>query len=151
MRSFSDSSVARVFSNYPREVREKLLKLRALIFSTAKRTAGVGRLEETLKWGQPSYLTTETNSGSTIRIDALRSTPGGYAIYFHCQTKLIETFKQKFGKKFLYEGNRALLFSATDLPPEIDLGECIASALTYHLKQKQKRVPIGRLINKIRG
>ena len=151
MRSFSDSSVARVFSDYQPEVREKLLELRALIFSTAKRTAGVGPLEETLKWGQPSYLTTETNSGSTIRIDALRSTPGGYAIYFHCQTNLIETFKQKFGKKFRYEGNRALLFSVSDLLPETELGECIALALTYHLKKKENRIPIGRLINKIRG
>ena len=148
MKSFSNPAVARVFSDYQPAVRTKLLKLRELIFSTAKRTPGVGALGESLKWGQPSYLTAETKSGSTIRLDALRSKPGGYALYFHCQTDLVENFRQKFGSKFRYEGNRALLFSASDQLPEAELIECIAAALTYHLKKKGKRTPIGELINK---
>lgn len=146
MRSFADPAVARIFASYPAPVRAKLRKLRELIFSTAKRTPGVGALEETLKWGQPSYLTTETKSGSTIRLDAIKSTPGNYALYFHCQTTLVETFKEKFGPTFRYEGNRALIFSASDKMPETELRECIALALTYHSKKKGDRIPIGLLI-----
>ena len=148
MKPFSNPAVARVFSTYPAAVRTKLLKLRELIFSTAKRTPGVGVLEESLKWSQPSYLTPETKSGSTIRLDALRSNPGGYALYFHCQTDLVENFRQKFGEKFRYEGNRALLFSVSEPPAEAALGECIAAALTYHLAKQGKRTPIGELINR---
>lgn len=143
MKSFADPKVSRVFSAYPAPVRKKLTELRELIFSTAKRTPGVGALEETLKWGQPSYLTTETKSGSTIRLDAIPAKPGDYALYFHCQTTLVETFKAKFGPLFRYEGNRALIFSATDKIPEIELRECIALALTYHSKKQHIRIPIG--------
>ena len=151
MKSFANPSVAGVFANYPTDVRRKLSALRDLIFATAKRTPGVGAVEETLKWGQPSYLTTETKSGSTIRLDAIPGVPDCYAIYFHCQTTLVETFKEKFGTKFRYEGNRALIFATDDKVPETELGECIALALTYHLKKQGPRVPIGLLINKIRG
>ena len=143
MKLFADPAVARIFSAYPAPVRRKLTKLRELIFSTAKRTPGVGALEETLKWGQPSYLTTETKSGSTIRIDAIPAIPGSYALYFHCQTTLVETFKEKFGPTFRYEGNRALIFSASDKIPETELRECIGLAVTYHTKKKGERIPIG--------
>jgi len=146
MKPFADPSVARVFSSYPASVCRKLSHLRELIFSTAKRTPGVGALKETLKWGQPSYITTETKSGSTIRTDAIHSSPESYAIYFHCQTTLVETFRKRFGSKFRYEGNRALIFSASDEIPEAELSECISLALTYHLKKKGPRVPIGLLI-----
>src|ERR1700758_5615038 len=80
-----------LFNRYPAPVKAKLLALRRLIFDTAKATKGVGTLQETLKWGQPSYLTPETKSGSTIRIDQVKAKAGQVAIYFHCQTNLGET------------------------------------------------------------
>ena len=46
-----------VFDTYPDEQRWPLLEIRALIFSVAGATDGVGPLVETLKWGQPRYLT----------------------------------------------------------------------------------------------
>ena len=83
-----DAAVTAVFDACPKPVKSKLLALRRLIFATAKSTAGVGALEEALKWGQASYLTSETRSGSTIRIDRVKSAANQYAIYFHCQTDL---------------------------------------------------------------
>ena len=56
-RAFADKDVEAVFSGYPETLRRRLMALRALIFETAQSTEGVGALEETLKWGQPSYLT----------------------------------------------------------------------------------------------
>lgn len=76
----SSPKVAAAFSSYPTRVRTKLLALRRLILDTAKRTNGVGPLEETLKWGQVSYLTTDSKSGSTIRIDQVRSEPARYGM-----------------------------------------------------------------------
>ena len=86
--------VAAVFKSYPKNMREKLMFLRQLIFETAAATDGVGELEETLKWGEPSYLTPKTKSGSTVRIDWKKSQEGQYAIYFKCTTNLVETFAQ---------------------------------------------------------
>jgi Domain of unknown function (DU1801) len=117
MRGFTNPAVARVFSDYPPGVRRRLLRLRALIFATTERRADIGPLEETLRWGQPSYVTSETRSGSTIRLDAIRATPGSCAIYFHCQTTLVHTFRKKFGPVFRYEGNRAFIFAPSDRLP----------------------------------
>src|ERR1700688_3583963 len=93
---FSDPAVDAVFNAYPKPIKARLLALRRRIFDTAKATKGVGALQETLKWGQPSYLTTETKSGSTIRIDRVKSAPDQYAVYFHCQTDLVETFRELY-------------------------------------------------------
>ena len=130
------SAVEAVFDAYPKPVRTKLLALRRLIFDTAKTTKGVGALEETLKWGQPSYLTAETKSGSTIRIDQVKPVPGQYAVYFHCQTHLVETFRELY-PELRYEGNRAILLGAEDKVPEAELRHCVALALTYHLGKRK--------------
>ncbi|HEX7924620.1 MAG TPA: DUF1801 domain-containing protein, partial [Bradyrhizobium sp.] len=119
----------------------KLLALRRLIFDTAKATKGVGALEETLKWGQPSYLTPETGSGSTVRIDQVKSSdqvkPAAdqVAIYFHCQTNLVETFRELY-PELSYSGNRAILLDVAGRLPEAALRHCVALALTYHQKRK---------------
>jgi len=133
----SDPSVDAVFDAYPKPLRAKLLALRRLIFDTARTTKGVGALQETLKWGQPSYLTPETKSGSTIRIDQVKSTSGQYAVYFHCQTDLVETFRELYPKEFSYGGNRSILLNAQDEVPETALRHCVALALTYHLNKRK--------------
>ena len=92
----SDPKVAAVFSSYPEPLRTKLLALRQLILDTARTTEGVGPLEETIKWGQVSYLTPETRSGSTVRIDQVKPAAEQYAVYFHCQTNLVETFRELY-------------------------------------------------------
>ena len=63
-----DSEVAAVFNSYPPKIKSKLMFLRQLIFDTAASIEGIGEIEETLKWGEPGYLTPESKSGSTIRI-----------------------------------------------------------------------------------
>ncbi len=134
----SAGAVDSVFAAYPRPIKAKLLALRRLIFDTAKATKGVGAVEEALKWGQPSYLTPESKSGSTIRIDQVKAEAGRYAVYFHCQTNLVETFRELY-PKLRYEGNRAILLDAGDELPEAELRHCVGLALTYHLrKQKEK-------------
>jgi uncharacterized protein DUF1801 len=133
----SDCAVDAVFGAYPKPLKTKLLALRRLIFETARATKGVGRLEETLKWGQPSYLTPETKSGSTIRIDQVKPATNRYAVYFHCQTDLVETFRELYPTEFSYGGNRSILLNAEDAIPEQALRHCVALALTYHLNKRK--------------
>ena len=131
-----DPAVTAVFEAYPKPVKSKLLALRRLIFDTAKSTAGVGALEEALKWGQVSYLTSETKSGSTIRIDRVKSAANQYAVYFHCQTDLVSTFRELY-PELNYGGNRSILLEAADELPEEALRHCVALALTYHLNKRK--------------
>jgi hypothetical protein len=132
----SDPAVDEVFRAYPKPLKAKLLALRRLIFDTAKTTKGVGPLQETLKWGQPSYLTTETKSGSTIRIGHVKSVADQYAVYFHCQTDLVETFRELYPTQLRYGGNRSILLNAAEKLPEPELRHCVALALTYHLRKR---------------
>jgi hypothetical protein len=133
----TNSAIEAIFMAYPKPVRTKLLALRRLIFDTAKSTNGVGPLEETLKWGQPSYLTSKTRSGSTVRIDQVKSLANQYAVYFHCQTDLVATFRELYPEKFRFGGNRSILFSADDVIDEAALRHCLALALTYHLNRRK--------------
>lgn len=136
MKPFKNKEVAAVFKKYPKKIRSRLMFLRQLIFDTAAETKEVGELEETLKWGEPAYLPKKPKTGSTVRIDQKKSNPNQYAMYFHCQTELISTFKTLFPKQFTFEGNRALVFNEKDKIPEDELKFCIKAALTYHLKHK---------------
>lgn len=133
----SNPKVAAAFSSYPARVRTKLLALRRLILDTAKTTNGVGPLEETLKWGQVSYLTTTSKSGSTIRIDQVKSEPDRYALYFHCQTNLVETFRELY-PELAYGGNRCILLDATGELPKDALRHCVGLALTYHASKRSR-------------
>src|ERR1700761_1833353 len=131
------AAVKTVFAAYPAPVKAKLLALRRLILDTAKATKGVGALAETLKWGQPSCLTPETRSGSTIRIDQVKSAANQYSVYFHCQTNLVETFREFYPTEFSYGGNRCIILNADDDVPEAALRHCVALALTYHLGKRK--------------
>jgi hypothetical protein len=138
-KPIENPQVAAVFNNYPENMRKKLMFLRQLIFETAAATEGVGELEETLKWGEPSYLTPKTKSGSTVRIDWKPSNEGQYAMYFKCTTNLVETFREKYPTEFTYGGNRSIIFNEDDEIPVKELSDCIALALTYHLRKKSRK------------
>ena len=109
-----------------------MLALRELVFTMAAGTDGVGPLEETLKWGEPAYLTRASKSGSTIRMDWKSRNPNVCALYFNCQTDLVERFRTVFGDALGFEGNRAVLLPVSGPLPEVMLRSCIAAALTYH-------------------
>lgn len=135
MKLNSDPRVKDVFDNYPKSVRPQLLHLRKLILNTASEIDGLEKLEETLKWGEPSYL---TKYGSTVRVDWKKKNPDQFAIYFKCTSKLVETFKIRYRDTLNFEGNRAIVFHLQDTLPEKELKHCITLALTYH---KLKHLP----------
>ncbi len=136
-RQASETDTA--FASYPPALRKKLRALRRLILETAQKTEGVGPLEETLKWGQPSYLPAESGSGTTVRIDRVKGEPRRYAMFFHCQTDLVATFREIYPNELTYQGNRSILFNLDDTIDEAALSHCIALALTYHQRKSSGR------------
>ncbi|MEO0337846.1 MAG: DUF1801 domain-containing protein [Bacteroidota bacterium] len=124
-----DPKALEKFQSYPPEIRKKLDHLRNLIVITAKEMQNIQELEETLKWGEPSYI---AKKGTTIRIDWKAKTPEQYAMYFSCQTVMIPTIKELYGDLFLYEKDRAILFPIEQDLPEGALKDCIRMALEYH-------------------
>lgn len=132
----TDPEVKLVFNKYPAAVRQKILNLRRLILEVASEIEEITGLQETLKWGEPSYL---VEKGSTLRIDWKGKTPDQYAMYFKCTSRLVPTFKMVYKDLFEFEGNRAIIFQMNDKLPEDELKKCIKAGLTYH---KVKRLPM---------
>ena len=81
--------------------------LRQHIYDTAASIEGIGELEETLKWGEPSYLTPKSKSGSTIRIAWKESQKEQYSIFFKCTANLVPAFQEKFPDIFNFGGTRS--------------------------------------------
>ena len=90
------------------------------------------KIVETLKWGQPAYLTARPRTGTTLRIDAVKGSPDRYAMFVNCKTTLMDSYRLLYPDAFHYEGQRAVIFSTGSPPPEAALKHLIALALTYH-------------------
>ncbi len=133
---FGDAAVAACFGAFPNAIRPRLLWARALVFDTASETTGVGPLTETLKWGQPAYLTEATKSGTTLRLGAIG--PDRWGVYVHCQTEVIPALQSTLPEAFSYDGTRGVVFGGDDVVDEGALRLLIRSALTYHAARKIK-------------
>ncbi|MEP5182076.1 MAG: DUF1801 domain-containing protein [Rhizobiaceae bacterium] len=123
---------------------EQLLLCRELIFDAAGTVDEIGTITETLKWGQPSYLTEATGSGSTIRLAPaeMEAASGGVAttkpaLFVHCATDLIEQFKTFYPATFDYQGKRALVIRDDIAAVREELRHCMALALTYKLRKRK--------------
>jgi hypothetical protein len=129
IKIISNPTVKTVYSSYPKLAKANVLALRDLILETANELENLTELEETLKWGEPSFL---AKGGSTIRIAWSAKKPEQYGLYFQCSSSLISTFKITHEKIFRFEGKRAIIFKLGETLPEEALKICIKAALQYH-------------------
>lgn len=135
------ANVAAAFDAFTVEGRNVLLDVRALIFQTAASNPTIGPLTETLKWGQPAYLTDVSKSGSTLR---LGEKDGHGVVYLNCKTTLVDSLRDIYPDAFTYEGTRAVKFpldqplpnNAPNNSPNNPLAHCIEMTLTYHLTKR---------------
>ena len=128
-----DNLIESKLNAYPWFAQDALRQLRALIFHIAE-SESLGLVLENLKWGQLSY---SCPKGSPIRIDWNPDSPETISVFFHCQTKLISTFREVYPDAFLYSGNRELVLPINPISVNPELAHCISVALRYHqLKDK---------------
>ncbi|NVO57679.1 DUF1801 domain-containing protein [Rhodobacteraceae bacterium B1Z28] len=128
MREFNDPKVAAVFDAFSQDTKTGVLALRDLIIDTADHLPAAQPLQEALRWGQPAYLAPK---GSTIRLGEHKS--ARFALFVHCQSRLMGDFTSAFPGEDRIDGNRAILFDHPDQIDETRHGWLIARALTYHL------------------
>ena len=96
-----------VFERYPEAIQRQMQTLRNLIIESAKEWDAIKSLEETLKWGESSYL---TKHRSTIRIDWKPKRPNQYALYFKCTSRLERLFKSYLNTYLNLKGNEQSFF-----------------------------------------
>ncbi|WP_428688209.1 DUF1801 domain-containing protein [Roseibium sp.] len=131
------TEVSALFSDYPAPTQKALYRLRKLIFETARENENIGELQETLKWGQPSYLTQRAKTGTTIRIDRDWSDLGDVALFVSCQSSLVSEWRALF-PHLTFGGNRSVHLRAAEPLPEPELRQMITMALTYHSAKGKK-------------
>lgn len=133
------TAVAAVFEGLPPPVRRRLLEVRALIFRVASENPEIGPLSETLKWGEPAYLTEATRSGTTVRLGRVGGSEDQCAVLVNCRTSLIDEFRSCFPDEFRFAGSRALLLDTEAALPVEPLAACLYRALTYHRRKPASR------------
>ncbi len=128
---FEQAEVAAAFEAFDPGPRRRLLELRALIFNVAEHE-DVGPLRETLKWGEPAYLT-RPRRGTTIRLGS--KAPDHAAMYVHCQSDVIPQLAPRH-PQLDWVGTRELSLPVAGRLPEVAVREFIALALTYHRRRR---------------
>ncbi len=124
------------WQDLPEQLAERLVQLRQLVLEAASENPAIGPLEETVKWGEPAFLTAATGSGTTVRINRHKKSPDKYAFYVHCQTDLIERYRQLYEGELTFDSNRAVVFDSREELPVDAVKHCIGMALTYHLRKR---------------
>ena len=130
--------VPQAFSGYPREAQAILLAIRELIFAVSKSDPEIGQLQEALRWGELSFLTEKPNTGSIIRLAITKA--GEPAVFFHCGTSLVETFRAQCSHIFDFENNRAMVLRLPVEETAVELSDCIRQALRYKLDRRSEKV-----------
>lgn len=138
MEEIRDQRVRAVFAAAPPDVQRRLLELRELIRTTAEATEGVGRLEETLRWGEPAYVTSESGSGTAVRLGWKPSAPDQVSVLVHCRTTLISDVRATLSPALQFDGNRRIVLPVCGPIPEGPLRIFVQAALTYHLRNRRK-------------
>ncbi|RTZ16713.1 DUF1801 domain-containing protein [Vibrio aquaticus] len=130
-----DKDVKNHFEQYPEHARLRLIELRELLFAIAAEF-DAGEVDESLKWGEPSY---NVKAGSLVRMDWKLKSPNDYYLFFHCQTKLVDTFRELYGEVLRFQGNRAIVLTLSEPLPQAPIKHCLELALTY---QQRKHLPL---------
>ncbi len=125
------------FSRFQLKTKGDLLKIRDMVLSVAKSNEMIGEVEETLKWGEPSYLTPATKSGSTLRLGQTK-TDLKPALFVNCQTTLVDEIRELYPDTFRYEGTRGVVLKSAPEAAKHELKHTIALVLTYHARKKNK-------------
>ncbi|MEM9633884.1 MAG: DUF1801 domain-containing protein [Pseudomonadota bacterium] len=131
-----DPAVLALLESYPEDLSSALKALREIILETAAEHTDIGELQETLKWGQPSYLTVRPKTGTTVRIDRDKSELGDYALYVNCQSSLVSDWRTLF-PDLTFGGDRSVHFKLVEPLPEEAARHMITMALTYHSRKRK--------------
>ncbi len=128
-------SIGAIVQAWPPRERAPLLAVRALVYRVAAADDALGEILESVKWGQPSYRSTDRHRGTALRLGIDRRS-GRAGVYFHCGTAMIVRCRERFPDAFAFDGNRGLLLDSN--VPEAEatamqgaLAECVREALTY--------------------
>lgn len=132
MTEFQSQAVKAVFGAFPASASAKLTAVRSEIFQIGKQLPEIALIEESLKWGQPSYAT-NPKTGTPIRLGLHEEDQP--ALFVHCQTTLVAVHRGIAPPSVKFIDNRAILLTDFDDAENAFLNTFITAALTYHMEK----------------
>ena len=129
MTPFQMPEIEAAFQGFDESARDQLLAFREMIFEIGASLDMVSRVEESLKWGQPSYAPAP-KTGTPIRLGQSKS--GEATLFVHCQTTLVGDLASLGGHDLRTVDNRAVVLPK-DLTTSPELLTFVRAALTYHV------------------
>lgn len=126
--------VTSYYFNLSPKMFDKFMELRNWIYELSESNETIGEIEECLKWGEPSFLTPKTKSGSTIRIAKVDDFE--FALYFNCKSTIAKEISIEF-PELKCDGKRALYLPVGKKLPKSKLIHCLKKALLYHKRNTE--------------
>tara|TARA_R110002094_G_scaffold23868_14_gene36157 strand:- start:1518 stop:1952 length:435 start_codon:yes stop_codon:yes gene_type:complete len=126
-------------SRWSEPAQQKLWHCRAMFHEIAEK-AGVGALDETLKWGQPSWRPTKPRTGSTLRMDWNPKFPDRLSLFVDCKTDLAARMQTLYPDLPENDGQRHLAIDLYAPLPEQAITHLADMTFTYH-RTKARRAP----------
>ena len=115
------------------QIDNRLDELATIIINVGQALPPIEGLIDTYKWDQRAFLPKKPRIGTTVRVG--QASDSQVAIYVHCQTTLIDSFRSRF-PELTYEGNRAIVFDVNKKLPKAEISECVEAALLYHYNKR---------------
>lgn len=123
-------------SGWSDPARSTLWSLRILFHDVAA-AADIGRLDETLKWGQPSWRPVKPRMGSTLRMAWDATQPDQLSLFVDCKTDLAARMRDLYPQLPLNDGQRQLGIDLTQPLPEQALRHLAEMTFGYHRAKRQ--------------
>jgi len=109
------------------------------LFHDVAASADTGRLDETLKWGQPSWRPVKPRTGTTLRMGWDANSPERLSFFVDCKTDLAARMRDIYPDLPLNDGQRHLgiLVDAVFLQQAIT--HLAEMTFTYHRARRLKK------------
>ncbi len=125
----ANADVAAFFDALDPPLRRQLLGVRGAILAAAAGLPNPVAVDETLKWGEPSYRLTGKGRGTAVRIN--HSASGEIVLLFHCKTALVARIRERFGATLAYDSNRAVILRGDQGSDATLIGDLATHSFTY--------------------
>ena len=103
-----------------------------VLFHEVAAHADVGALDETLKWGQPSWRPSKPRTGSTLRMDWTPKFPDRLSLFVDCKTDLAARMQDMYPGLPANDGQRHLAVDLNAPLPKQAIRHLADMTFTYH-------------------
>ena len=128
---FQLAAVKTFYNSQPEWCRVPLLMLREWIFDAGRDNPTIGAISEEMAWGQPSYVTQETKTGTPLRLGKFDNENIG--VYFQHHTRLAACYHAAYGDVVRVHDRGVMVLVPDIMAIETTIRHCITLGLTYHL------------------